>query len=155
MKQSIWKYESIENLRQKWAGKKIVLSGGCFDVIHYGHFSFLRDAKRHGDVLIIALESDESILKRKKRKPIHTQQHRAEILASLDVVDDVILLPFFNSDEGYSGLVRLMCPTVVAVTAGDPHIEKKRRQAAQVGAAVVEVTKLLPEFSTSKILADS
>lgn len=152
MKQNIWKYESVESLRDKWDGKISVLCGGCFDLMHYGHFSFLRDAKASGDILIIALESDEAINKRKHRTPIHSQLQRAEILASLDVVDYVILLPFFTEDKEYGRMVEVIRPSLVAVTKGDPNIERKRKQTLAVGADVVEVSPLLEAFSTSKIL---
>ena len=152
MKQNIWKYESVQNLLNKLEGKKTVLIGGCFDLMHYGHFSFLRDAKSAGDILIVALESDEAIEKRKHRTPIHSQLQRAEILSSLDVVDYVILLPFFTQDAEYGRMVELIHPSLVAVTKGDPNIERKREQTRTVGSYVIEVSPLLDLFSTSKIL---
>lgn len=153
MKQNIWKYESVKEMGKMIQNQSSVLCGGCFDLMHYGHFSFLRDARSKGDVLIVALESDEYIQKRKNRTPIHSQQQRAEILASLDIVDFVILLPFFTKDEEYKTMVESIHPSLVAVTEGDPHIEKKRTQAQTIGADIVEVTPLLADFSTSKILS--
>ncbi len=120
--------------------------------MHYGHFSFLRDAKAAGDILIVALESDEAIEKRKHRTPIHSQLQRAEILSSLDVVDYVILLPLFTQDIEYHRMVVAIHPTLVAVTKGDPNIDRKREQTRTVGADVIEVSPLLKGFSTSKIL---
>jgi len=152
MKQNIWKYESVQTLRNELEGQKTILCGGCFDLMHYGHFSFLKDAKAKGEILLVALESDEYIQKRKNRTAIHTQDQRAEILASLDVVDYVILLPFFTEDQQYREMVASIHPSLVAVTQGDPHIEKKRKQAQAIGADVVEVSPLLEGFSTSKIL---
>ena len=85
--------------------KKVVLVGGCFDVLHYGHVQFLESAKSRGDLLVVALEPDEFIAKRKKRKPVHTQAERAAILSALRSVDVVLLLPFFTTDMEYRRMV--------------------------------------------------
>ena len=152
MKQSIWEYESKSELRDLVQNKRVVLAGGCFDLIHYGHFTFLNLARAEGEVLIVALESDAHIETYKSRKPIHTQHERAEILAGLKCVDHVILLPSFNSDEEYAELVRSMQPAVIAVSAPDPKISKKMQHAKIVGAVVVEVTPVIPQLGTRSIL---
>ena len=63
------------------------LVGGCFDLLHFGHLSFLKAAKELADILIICLEPDTTIQRMKKAAPIHTQKQRAEILAELICVD--------------------------------------------------------------------
>ncbi len=131
---------------------KKVLVGGCFDLLHFGHFTFLKKAAAAGDKLIIALEPDEFIKKKKKRKPIHNQQQRAEILKSLRFVDEVILLPFFKKDDDYFQLIEKIRPDIVAVTAGDPHIKNKIEQAKKIGATVKVVTPLLKGYSTNEII---
>ncbi len=136
----------------KKAGKKIVLVGGCFDLLHYGHYIFLKKAKKQGDYLIVAVESDQSIIKHKKRKPIHSQKQRAEILTELKCVDQVILLPYLSSDSEYKSFVKKIHPDIIAVTQGDPQIENKRKQAAQVGGRLEIVTPVLGDFSTQKII---
>ena len=78
-------------LRKMMGGKKTVLVGGCFDILHYGHLRFLSQAKEKGEMLIVALESDTFIRKIKNKKPIHTQEQRAEILAHLNLVDMIIV----------------------------------------------------------------
>ena len=61
--------------------KKVVLVGGCFDVLHYGHIHFLSSAKNHGDQVVVALESDENVKTRKgSTRPIHTQAQRKAML---------------------------------------------------------------------------
>ena len=55
----------------------IVLVGGCFDVLHFGHISFLNAARLAGKHLYVLLESDEFMIKKKKKKPVHTQEERA------------------------------------------------------------------------------
>ncbi len=83
--------------------EKVVLAGGCFDVLHPGHVIFLQKAKKEGDILVVLLESDEKVKRLKgDGRPIHTQEKRAENLSALKVVDFVVLLPFMkeNSEDG-------------------------------------------------------
>ncbi len=122
---------------------KVVLVGGCFDILHYGHIEFLRKAKEQGDHLIVALEPDESIMNYKHRHPIHNQLQRAEILSSLHFVDEVLLLPTLHGFNDYNKLVQYINPQVIAVTKGDSQTQNKRIQAESIGAMVVEVTDLV------------
>ena len=108
------------HLPQRNHKAKVVLVGGCFDILHYGHIYFLKKAKNLGDTLIVALESDENTRKLKgPKRPIHTQKRRAEILKSLKFVDEVILLPPMKSDSDYEKLVRRVNPDIIAVTYDD------------------------------------
>lgn len=134
-------------------GKNIVLAGGCFDVFHYGHYVFLKKARAHGDCLVILLESDEFIEKKKKRQPIHTQSQRAEILSAVRFVDVIIKLPYLHNDSSYKEVVKAISPRVIAVTQGDTQMENKEMQAREIGAEVKVVTELLSPFSTSHILS--
>jgi len=79
----------VETERSK--GKKIVFGNGCFDIIHAGHIRYLRAAKKLGDILIVAINDDESITKLGKRKKVVTPaMERAEILTAIGCVDYVI-----------------------------------------------------------------
>lgn len=78
----------IENERSQ--GKTIVFGNGCFDIIHVGHIRYLKAAKALGDILIVAINDDESVIKLGKRKIVVTPcEERAEILAAIDCVDYV------------------------------------------------------------------
>lgn len=78
----------------KSQGKKIVFSNGCFDLLHVGHLHSFREAKRHGDVLIVGLNSDESVRALKgKDRPFVPEAQRAEMLAALREVDYVVIFP--------------------------------------------------------------
>lgn len=145
-----WKDLQTETFDNK--NKKIVLAGGCFDVLHYGHLIYLTRAAEIGDFLVVALESDIFIKKNKKRIPIHTQKERAAILAGLRAVDAVVLLPYFSKDTNYLDLVKKIRPQVIAVTKGDSLIDKKRSQAKEVGARVSVVTKKVKDLASSKII---
>lgn len=123
--------------------KRIVLVGGCFDVIHYGHIEFLKQAKALGDVLVVALESDENVKRRKgDARPIHSQAQRKHMLEALRFVDRVESLPTMTQDQDYEIFVKKIKPHVIAVTQGDPYIGHKQRQAKEIGAIVMEIPKI-------------
>jgi len=76
------------------AGKRIVFTNGCFDLLHAGHLSLLQEAARQGDVLVLAINSDESVRRLKgPDRPIVPALERAEMLAALSFVDAVIIYP--------------------------------------------------------------
>ncbi len=123
--------------------KIVVLTGGCFDMLHFGHIQFLNSAKQHGNYLIVALESDENVQAMKgANRPIHTQQQRARMLKELRCVDEVLSLPPMRSDTEYSDLVTRINPAVIAVTEGDPIQDKKQKQADNIGAKLVVIAKI-------------
>lgn len=131
-----------------------VLVGGCFDVLHYGHVKFLQAAKALGGFLSIALEADEKIIHNKHRRPIHTQLQRAEILAHLRSVDEIILLPVMYCYEDYLAVVQHLKPQFLAVTAGDPQFNNKQKQAEAVAAQLVVVTDPISTFSSSHVIKE-
>ena len=72
------------------AGKKVVFTNGCFDILHSGHIDLLRRARALGDVLVVAINSDASVVRMKgSNRPIVPEQERAELLAGLEMVDFV------------------------------------------------------------------
>jgi FAD synthetase len=128
-----------------------VLVGGCFDILHYGHIYFLKQARALGDNLIVAIESDKNIRKLKgKNRPIQNQNQRKEILESLKFVDKAIILPNEMKDKNYFKFVETIKPQIIAVTKGDPLLIKKQDQAESIGAKVVEIAKIKAP-STSQI----
>lgn len=150
---SIWQYENLKEIvKTVQKDKATVLVGGCFDLIHFGHVTFLTRAKMQGDILIVALEHDTFSLQRKHRESIHTQDQRAQMLCALRCVDAVIPLPYFSSHEEYDELVKTIHPNVIAITQGDPHVDQKKAQAQRVGARLETVSNLLSEYSTSNII---
>mgnify|MGYP001422098579 CR=1 FL=1 len=122
---------------------KKVLVGGCFDLLHYGHIAFLRESRSLGDWLMVALESDENVRYMKgPTRPIHTQDQRKVMLKTLSCVDHVIPLNNKKTNTDYTQLVERVNPAVIAITEGDPIEEKKRLQAAAVGAEFVVIPKV-------------
>jgi rfaE bifunctional protein nucleotidyltransferase chain/domain len=93
----------VDELKQE--DKKIVFANGCFDVLHVGHVRYLQDARSRGDVLIVGLNSDESVQRLKgEGRPILDQQARATLLSALECVDYVVL---FEDDTADRLLVEL------------------------------------------------
>jgi FAD synthetase len=151
MKSKIIPYQLLHPCKQRFPLKPSVLVGGCFDILHFGHLSFLKAAKNHGKYLVVALESDESILTSKKTSPVHTQSQRAEVLAELTCVDAVLLLPLLKAFEDYLALVQYVQPSVIAVTQGDPQMVNKQTQAHLVNAEIKIVNPLIPGLSSRLI----
>ena len=105
--------EIIETIKK--TGGRVVFTNGCFDILHVGHARYLRDAKRLGDYLVLAVNSDASIrgLKGDKR-PIVPESERMEMLAALDCVDYVTL---FEEPDPYN-VIKALKPDFL-VKGGD------------------------------------
>lgn len=133
-------------------GKKIVLVGGCFDVLHPGHVVFLEKAKKEGDILVVLLESDQKVRNLKGlNRPVHTQKERAKVLSALRSVDCVVMLPFIKKEQDYDQLVAQIKPDVIAATFGDINTHHQR-VAKKVGAKLKFVTKIVGNYSSTRIL---
>jgi len=92
-------------------GRTIVLANGCFDLIHVGHVRYLEAAKREGDVLVVAINSDESVRRNKgEGRPLVPETERAEVLAALRCVDYVTVFGETTADE----LIKALRPNVHA-----------------------------------------
>jgi len=145
---------SLDALRKKlasraYAGKQIVFTNGCFDILHAGHVRYLSSARAEGDVLVVGLNSDESVRAIKgSKRPVLSETYRAEALAGLTCVDFIIL---FDEPDPYR-LIQVLMPDVLV--KGADWTEDKIIGADIVkknGGRVVRVS-LLPDISTSKII---
>jgi rfaE bifunctional protein nucleotidyltransferase chain/domain len=133
-------------------GKKLVLAGGVFDILHIGHVLFLQKAKEEGDVLFVLLESDEAVKKTKgEGRPINPQNTRAKIVTALRSVDYAILLDNPKTDLEYDTLVISLKPAIIATTSSDSALAHKKRQADLVEGKLKEVIKRISQASTTKI----
>ncbi len=100
--------------------KKIVFTNGCFDILHVGHVRYLQDARKQGDLLVVGINSDQSVKKLKgPTRPIQTENDRAEILSALGCVDFVCI---FDTETPLD-LILSVKPDVL-VKGGDWPIEK-------------------------------
>ena len=104
----------------KSQNKKIVFTNGCFDLLHIGHVSYLEEAKKLGDVLIVGINTDASVKKLKgPSRPIQNENDRCAILAALKAVDHTVLF----SEETPLNLIKKIKPDVL-VKGGDWKIEQ-------------------------------
>lgn len=135
------------------SSNKIVLVGGAFDILHPGHLTFLKKAKKQGDYLVLILESDETIKKNKgEDRPVNSQKKRAKALENLGIVNKIISLTPHMTNSDYDSLVSKIKPSIIATTKGDKNISHKLRQAKLTRARLVEVTDLINGHSTTEIL---
>ena len=115
---------SLENIKKDLprlrANKKVVFTNGCFDILHVGHVRYLQEARAQGDILVVGLNSDESVRRLKgEERPIQPETDRAEILAGLTAVDYVVV---FTEDTPLN-LIKDIRPDIL-VKGGDWPIEK-------------------------------
>jgi len=140
--------EEISLLSQelKKRGKKIVFTNGCFDILHVGHVKYLEEAKSYGDVLILGLNSDESVRRLKgPTRPINTEDDRAYVLASLEAVDYVVK---FHEDTPYE-LIKALQPHIL-VKGGD---YKGKEVVGQDIAEELRLVDFIEGKSTTKTIA--
>ena len=138
-----------ERERLRKAGSRVVFTNGCFDLIHLGHVRYLQEARRLGDVLIVALNSDRSVRELKgPTRPILNEQERAEILAALGCVDYSIVF-----DQGTPLELLAALQPEILVKGGDYSIEKivGREQVEAAGGKVVSLA-FVDGVSTTEII---
>jgi len=140
---------SLDELKEvvaklKTEGEKIVFTNGCFDLLHIGHIRYLKEAKNLGDILIVGLNSDASVRRLKPQRPLNEESQRAEVLASLEMVDFVTL---FSEDTPYE-LIKSIRPDVL-VKGGD---WKKEDIVGSDIVAEVHSLPYVPGVSTSAII---
>lgn len=144
-----WKHLSglLAGLRLK--DKKIVFTNGCFDILHLGHIDYLSKAADLGDVLIVGVNSDDSVkrLQKAPSRPIQDEKSRATLIAALHVVDIVVV---FNEDTPYE-LIKLVQPDIL-VKGADYTIDKVvGRDIVESKGGRVELISYLEGYSTSAI----
>jgi rfaE bifunctional protein nucleotidyltransferase chain/domain len=98
----------------KAQAKRVVFTNGCFDIIHIGHIRYLREARKFGNLLVVGINSDRSVSIIKPDRPVNSQDQRAEVLASLEMVDYVTI---FDEETPYE-LIKSIQPDVL-VKGGD------------------------------------
>jgi len=136
-------------LKLKAEGKKVVLTNGVFDLIHAGHVDYLSKARKLGDVLIVGLNSDESVRRIKgEKRPILEQEERAFILSNLKPVDYVV---FFEEDTPVK-LISEIIPDIL-VKGADWSVEKiVGKDVVEKNGGKVMNIEFVNDQSTSKIV---
>lgn len=139
--------QKVNTLRR--SGKRLVFTNGCFDILHVGHIRYLAAARSKGDVLVVGLNSDESVkIIKDEQRPIMNQEQRAEILAGLWCVDYITI---FNEPDPLK-LIKAIAPDVLVKGAD-------WREQDIIGADVVKANggkvvrvSVVPDISTSRII---
>ena len=129
--------------------RKLVLTNGCFDILHVGHLKTFREAKKHGDILIVGINSDQSVRSLKgSTRPIISEKARAELIAALEPVDYVIIFDQYTATE----LIGLVQPHVY-VKGGDYQLENlpEKDIIRKLNTEVIFIP-LVPDISTSEII---
>lgn len=151
-KEKVLALESLRARATAWrsAGQSIVFTNGCFDLLHIGHITLLEDARREGDRLVVAINSDASVRGLKgPTRPIVGEGERARILAALAAVDAVVIF----DDPTPLRLIEALRPEVI-VKGGD-YSEDRVVGATEVRSwgGRVKLVPIVEGFSTTKLLA--
>lgn len=138
---------------QREAGKKIVATNGCFDLLHVGHVRYLIGAKELGDILIIGVNDDASVRELKgAERPLNTAEERAEVLAALEAVDCVTI---FSGKRATQFLEAVAAD--VYVKGGDyqsiAQLDQEEVETVQHHGGKIELLPLVPGRSTTNVLA--
>jgi len=130
--------------------KKIVLAGGVFDIIHPGHIHTLNAAKALADVLVVAIATDKTAQKMKKRSPLHNQELRRELVSCLSMVDKAIV----GHEDDIFETVKVIKPDIIVLGYDQIHQEKFISDGCKRINLNVEIVRLespVPHLSSSQI----
>ena len=140
--------DSIEALRR--GSLRVVLAGGVFDIIHPGHIHTLKAAKALGDILVVAIATDKTAQKMKKRIPLHNQELRRELVDCLSMVDVAII----GHENDIFETVKLVKPEIIALGYDQTHQEKFISDGCKqinLHTKIVRLQSPVPELSSSDI----
>ena len=146
----IWDRPALaqECARLRAAGKKIVFTNGCFDLMHAGHATYLQFARRQGDVLVVGLNTDASVRRYKgEKRPIVDEINRARMMAGLECVD---YITWFDEDEP-KALIAELQPDVLVKAEDWAHYVSGREIVEARGGKVV-LAPMVAGLSTTKLI---
>jgi D-glycero-beta-D-manno-heptose 1-phosphate adenylyltransferase len=133
------------------AGKRIVVTNGCFDLLHVGHVRYLKAARALGDVLIVGVNGDRSVCELKgPGRPLNNEKDRAELVASLESVDLVAIFPELRATQ----FIELVTPDVY-VKGGDYDSESlnpEERAALKKIGSKIDIVPFEKGYSTSSLI---
>jgi D-glycero-beta-D-manno-heptose 1-phosphate adenylyltransferase len=147
---------ALEQLRERsshirGAGRKLVATNGCFDLLHVGHVRYLQAAKALGDVLLVGINGDESTRQLKGAgRPVNNERDRAEVIAALECVDLVSIFPEVRATR----FLELAHPNVY-VKGGDYTVDSlnaDERDVLKQVHADIRIIPFEPGYSTSSVL---
>ena len=138
-----------ESSRQR--GEKLVLTNGCFDLLHLGHVRYLGAARSLGDALVVAINGDDSVRALKgEGRPLNRERERAEVVAALECVDHVVIF----SEVRVTRLLERVRPAIY-VKGGDytaDTLDPEERAALEKTGAQIRILPFEPGYSTSGLI---
>jgi rfaE bifunctional protein nucleotidyltransferase chain/domain len=146
----LYQKPELLELRATWKRqrKRVVFTNGCYDLLHPGHIRLLENARSLGDVLVLALNTDDSVSRLKgASRPLLDQQQRAELAVALEAVDAVV---FFNEDTPRELIAELL-PDVLVKGADWSHFIAGREEVEAAGGQVLALP-LEPGYSSTNIV---
>lgn len=130
-------------------GRRVVFTNGVFDILHPGHVRYLAEARRHGDALIVAVNSDRSVRANKgPDRPVHPEAERAEVVSALAVVDVAVV---FDEDTPHA-IIRAIQPDVLVKGADWPADQIVGRDVVEARGGVVIRVPVEEGHSTTAVL---
>lgn len=150
-KKKIYDLKTLKHIMYSWhlKGKKVAFTNGCFDILHKGHLKSLSDAAQEADYLIVAINSDASVKRLKgSSRPINSEMDRAEMIASLLIVDAVVI---FDEDTP-ENVIKVLQPNVL-VKGGDYAFNDivGAKEVIENGGEVI-INSLVDGYSTTNII---
>jgi rfaE bifunctional protein nucleotidyltransferase chain/domain len=151
------KIASLDELAERgerWreAGKRIVATNGCFDLLHVGHVRYLKAARALGDALVVGVNGDRAVRELKGAgRPLNNEKDRAELVASLESVDLVAIFPELRATR----FIELIRPDIY-VKGGDYNSETlnlEERRALQAIGSKIDIIPFEKGYSTSSLIA--
>jgi rfaE bifunctional protein nucleotidyltransferase chain/domain len=145
-----YRRDELVRVRSEWkaAGKKVVFTNGCYDLLHPGHIRLLERARSLGDILILALNSDKGVQRLKgSSRPLIPQGERVEVSLGVEAVDAVTL---FDEDTPRE-LISVVLPDVLVKGADWAHWIAGREEVEAAGGVVMPLS-LEPGYSTTGIV---
>jgi rfaE bifunctional protein nucleotidyltransferase chain/domain len=140
-----------ESGRLRSAGKRVVATNGCFDILHVGHVRYLAAARKLGDVLVVGLNGDSSVRQLKgEGRPVNPEQDRAEVLAALESVGYVTIFPELRA----TNFLRAAQPSIYA-KGGDytaDTLDSEERAVLAKFGTKIEIIPFEQGYSTSQLL---
>ena len=139
--------ERLAQLRNE--GQRIVFTNGCFDILHAGHVRYLNAARQQGDLLVVGLNSDASVQRIKgPRRPLISQQQRAEVLAALWCVDFIVI---FDQPDPLA-VIQTLRPNVLVKGDDWPDDQIVGSDVVKGDGGRVVRVPVVPDISTSRII---
>ncbi len=132
-------------------GKRLVATNGCFDLLHVGHVTYLEEARRQGEALLVGLNGDESVRQLKGAgRPVNVESDRARVLAALESVDAICIF----SEKSALRFLQVAQPDIY-VKGGDYTLEtlnQEERKAVETAGGKIVILPIVPGKSTTALL---